>query len=69
MFKMKTKPRCGLCGGKLRDGSGIMQYRATDDTGLQHMFNMDICKECCDDMDEQHEKADHKEVRDWLLRK
>ncbi len=68
MFKMRRE-RCGLCGGKLRKGSGIMQYRATDGDGIHHMFSMAICKECADDIDNAQVKLDTKEVRDLLLRK
>lgn len=65
----KPKEKCGLCDGKLREGAGIMQYRATDGDGIHHMFSMPICKECADDMDRNQIKHDAKEVREWLLRK
>lgn len=68
MFKMKRE-KCGLCGGKLDAGSGIMQYRATNPDGIHEMFSMTICKGCADDMDSQQQKLDTKEVRDWILRK
>lgn len=69
MFKMK-RSACGLCGGKLKEGSGVMQYRATNDDGIQEMFSMAICKECADDIDGKHQtELDTQEVRDWLMRK
>lgn len=63
------KEKCGLCGGKLREGSGIMQYRATDPDGIHEMFSMPICKECADDIDSTQQQMDTKEVRDWIMRK
>lgn len=68
MFKMKRE-KCGLCGGKLVEGSGVMQYRATNEDGVHEMFSMAICKCCADDMDNQQQKLDTQEVRDWMLRK
>lgn len=47
-----------------------MQYRATNDDGIQEMFSMAICKECADDIDGKHQtELDTQEVRDWLMRK
>jgi hypothetical protein len=68
MFKMNRK-RCGLCGGKLVEGSGIMQYRATNPEGIHEMFSMSICKGCADDIDSKQQNMDTQEVRDWLLRR
>jgi hypothetical protein len=68
MFKMKRE-KCGLCGGKLREGSGIMQYLASNPDGIQEMFSMSICKGCADDLDNKHENMETDEVRNWLMRK
>jgi len=68
MFGMK-KQMCGLCGGKVHDGSGIMQYKATDESGERQLFSMSICKDCCDDMDKDRQDAGIDDVRDSLLRK
>lgn len=68
MFGMKRE-KCGLCGGKLRDGSGIMQYLAENDLGEQELFSMSICKGCADDMDKKHETSlTREEIRDWILK-
>lgn len=64
------KEKCGLCGGVLKAGSGIMQYMATNPDGIQEMFSMAICKECADDIDSKHQtELDVDEVREVLMRK
>jgi hypothetical protein len=69
MFKMKRES-CGLCGGKLKAGSGVMQYRATNPDGIQEMFSMAICKGCADDIDgKTTTELDTQEVREWLTQK
>jgi hypothetical protein len=70
MFGFKKGPRCGLCNGKLGEGTGVMQYLAEDDEGVEHMFSMSICKDCADDLDNQMtDSLSPQEVRDWLLKK
>lgn len=68
IFNMR-KERCGLCGGKIKENSGVMQYRAENADGQYEMFSMAICKDCCDDLDKEHQDLDTKEVREFMMRK
>ena len=68
MFSMKRE-RCGLCGGKLKDKSGVLQYVAQNPEGIDEMFSMAICSGCADDLDKEHAEGDAKELRSWLMRK
>lgn len=68
MFKM-NRERCGLCGKKLTEKIGIMQYRATNPDGTPELFSMSICESCADDIDAKHEDMPTQEVRDWMLYK